>query len=77
MPPTLGTMKTAVKVTRTTIELDELRARVRTFEQANPGTDASNYPDLFRDEHGTLIEDDKFDEIATMYDLLAAAEQGA
>ena len=77
VPPTLGTMKTAVKVTHATIELDDLRSRVRAFEREHPGTDASNYPDVFRDEHGVLVEDDKFDEIATLYDLLAAAERGA
>lgn len=77
MASTLRGMSAAVKVTRTKVTIEELRARVRAFEKQNPGYDGTNYLDLFRDASGELIESAEFFEAGRLYRRLARAEQAA
>ena len=77
MPPTLEGVKTAAKVTRTKVTLDDLRERVRAFEQEHPGYDRTNYLDLFRDASGELVESPEFFEVSRMYRRLVRAEKAA
>ncbi len=68
-------MKTVPKTTRRRITADEVRDEVRVFEAAHPGTNRTNYLDVFRDEHGELVETDEFFEISSLYHLLGTAER--
>lgn len=78
MASTLGGVRTAVKVTRTKVALDDLRARVRAFEEQNPGYNRTNYVDLFRDKvSGELVESAEFFEVSRLYRRLARAEKAA
>jgi len=77
MGSTLDDVRTAVKVTRTKLSLDDLRARVRAFEEQHPGYDRTNYLDLFRGESGELVESAKFFEVSRLYRRLARAETAA
>lgn len=54
------------------VGLDEVRAEVARFEAANPGIGADNYPDVFRDANGELIETEEFFGACRMYSVLAA-----
>lgn len=78
MASTLNTVRTAVKVTRTKVTLDDLRARARAFEAQRPGLDRTNYLEFFRDkESGELIESSEFFEISRICRRLARAENAA
>lgn len=54
------------------LSVDDVRTEVARFEAAHLGVGADNYPDVFRDSDGELIETEKFFEISGMYSLLAA-----
>ena len=55
--------------------MEDLRAPVREFEQANPGYDRTNFIDFFRGETGELIETDDFHRVYRMYHRLMLAEK--
>ncbi|HUF34265.1 MAG TPA: hypothetical protein VMN58_13760 [Acidimicrobiales bacterium] len=54
------------------VSLEEVRAEVARFEAAHPGIGADNYPDVFRDANGELIETEEFFEISQSYSVLTA-----
>lgn len=54
------------------VTLDEIQAEVARFEAAHPGIGADNYVDVFRDDHGELIETEEFFQISQAYSVLAA-----
>lgn len=53
------------------VGVDEIRAEVARFEAAHPGIGADNFPDVFRDANGELIETEEFFEISGLYSVLA------
>jgi hypothetical protein len=77
MAATLDGVRTAVRMTRTKVTLEDLRARVRAFEQQHPGYDRNNYLDLFRGPSGELVESAEFFEVSRLYRRLARAEKAA
>lgn len=54
------------------VSLDEIRAEVTLFEAAHPGIGADNYPDVFRDANGELVETEEFFQISQAYSVLEA-----
>lgn len=76
MASTLGGVRTAVKVTRTKVTLDDLRTRARGLEKEHPGLDRSNYVEYFK-VSGELSESPDFFEASRIYRRLARAEKAA
>jgi hypothetical protein len=54
------------------VSIEEIRAEVARFEAAHPGIGADNYPDVFRDDRGELIETEEFFDVCRLYSVLAA-----
>lgn len=70
-------MKTVPKAVREQVTVEDLRAEVSAFEAAHPGTDRTNYLDVFRDARGELVESDEFFNVDSLYQLLALLEQAS
>ena len=61
-----------IPVVRTTVQIEDIEAKLAAFEQDHPGITASNFPDVFRVD-GHLVESDEFFAVSRWYAMLAAA----